>query len=322
MLSHLAPHIQANPAERSSPRQPTPTAQFGKAMLEIVPPPITYTASQRAGRAKDVSSAIKGIDCLDYINIPEIISASSNGEPIFNKHEASFFAELLSQLAGIESVVNKVVAISPMPEFKKWLISALAHNLRKIVLVGKSKDNIKYAGPPIPQANSFALEFAASRNSNDLAIGNIIIVPGREGEARRAALKKQSGASFFTTQIIFEPGSFNRFLLEYDAECRKLGLDVGTIFLSFATAKTQKNINFFKWLGCRIPEETERMLPDPTGKASIEIAHAALMSIKEFATTHRLAVSLGINAESISHENLSLALEMLGSLHPLIKEEC
>ena len=129
--------------------------------------------------------------------------------------------------------------------------------------------------------------------------------------------KTRAGASFFTTQLLFDSEAITETLVSYDKLSRQSRISPATVVLSFAPVADETDIEFVRWLGADVPEESERRLisgDDPnTSVRCIALAHEVWDSVSQRAAADHLRVPSGINIEQVSPRHLDGAREMLAA---------
>jgi 5,10-methylenetetrahydrofolate reductase len=133
--------------------------------------------------------------------------------------------------------------------------------------------------------------------------------------------KTKAGATFFTTQLLFEPTAIERVLDEYSHGCAEKKIRPAALFLSLAPVCSQYDIEFFKWLGAEMPAGIERKLrknADPA-PASIIAAIDLFSEVSNFERDKGLKLEVSPNIEAISNANLDLACSMADSISRLSK---
>jgi len=300
----------------------------GEIMLEVVPPSKRASPDAVGSSVEKISSEVNKLKCISCINIPEVIEENHVGVPYYRNIDTRIFGKSLLEKTGRKIIVNKVIAHLPKPRFETWVKeTVLEYGIKSMVFVGASREPFSYIGPSVVEANQCAVNLAKSGelNNQGLEIGNILI-PGRENEVERSISKTKAGCSFFTTQLMFQPESFSEFAKEYCEECTKKNLEWrrNRFFLSFAPARSEEDIEFFRWLGCDIPPSVIHRLQESggdIGKTSIDIAKETLSDILVFIEKNKLEIPIALNVEVIFMQNLPLAMEMIKSLSPLMVRE-
>ena len=111
----------------------------------------------------------------------------------------------------------------------------------------------------------------------------------------------------------------------YQARCRELNTFPRRLLLSFAPVSSKKNIEFLKWLGVEIPEDTEAYLKgDSTAmiERSLDVAVKVLNETLGHIKENNLAVPIGLNVEHIMSYNFQASVEMLQELARIYREFC
>jgi hypothetical protein len=221
--------------------------------------------------------------------------------------DSSRYAALLSRSSGKQCLVYKCVAD---PKFESWLeTAATVHGHSAINLVGRatSKSSDEYQGPTISQA----MEMTSS-NKTSLSFGCVCIAERHTLESAKARgkayptehqnmLRKQrAGAQWFISQAVYDPEPTIRLLKDYAALCRESGVTPRKVVLTFAPVSRMKTMTFVKWLGVKVPKETEERILNAT--KPVEESVTVLCSILQeiLAECVGVGVPLGISCESVS----------------------
>jgi len=193
---------------------------------------------------------------LDGIAIPELgHEKSSSGDSIAVKPprvETCSYALELHERFGVEVIPYRVVVARSIDGNVEWLKKARDSGVSYVVLAGTR--GVEYRCK-VEEVNTPARELGFN-------VGNIVI-PSREGEASRVREKINSGASFFTSQILFEADKAKSLFAESPVE----------FYACFSPFSIPKHIPFAKdKLNCRIPEDVEKRLYSNMPGASLELA--------------------------------------------------
>lgn len=218
--------------------------------------------------------------------------------------DSSRYAALLARSSGKECLVYKCIAD---PKFADWLETATTtHGHSAINLVGRATSDGEYQGPTMAQALTMT---AASKKTN---FGCVCIAERHTLEAAAARgksyptehlnmLRKQrAGAQWFISQAVYDPEPTIRLLQDYAAACREAGLVPRKVVLTFCPVSRKKTMSFIKWLGVKVPEETERTIleAEKPVDASVELLCDLLKTI--LSECAGVGVPLGISCESVS----------------------
>ncbi len=278
-------------------------------LLEPTPPSARASAHRAAEHLEQVAALVRRLPRIDLIDVPELVDENHEGRPYYRSGDPRSFAQRLGAATDCPVAVNKVVAhLDSAPAVEAWARETVGLGLRQAILVGGSSRYIPYPGPPVVEANRVARPVFAAAGGG---IGNIAI-PQRTGEAHRLLAKTRAGATFFTTQILFDSRAALEMIEEYDALCRTEGIAPAAVILSFAPIIDEGDVEFIRWLGAEIAEEAEReILGGGEGDASPQ--RSVRHSLKIWEEVHRgivsrkLAVPVGVNVEEIMPRHFGAA---------------
>ncbi len=303
-------------------------------LFEVVPPQLD-DIERRHRQHCDHLELLFERHPVTAINIPEIHDESQKGEK--GKRRSKFrprvspreYAKKLRRHFDVEFVVNRVTVQASAGEQEEWLIHT--HNefdIQNIVLVGGELESTEYENPSVPEMNRMAIEFlnAGQRqhgNENfqptQFTVGNICIPTRRLkefDEPDRMWHKMQSGASFFTTQIVLDRESPVALIRDLSALLDRVQAGPPTIFWSFTPIATQKDVDFLRWLGVEIPDEvSDRILSaDDPVEASIEWAETIWRNMLETNRTLSAPISMGLNISVMGLRNFENGIRLVETL--------
>ena len=264
---------------------------------------------------------------IDAVNIPEVHDEIGRGDrPVTNQKrgEPREFGMLLQDIVGIEAIINRVVVHEPYEEQMRWIEETnTTYEIENMIIVGGESSKVDYPGPTV---NEMLQIIARRSNSND---GDIfcggIAIPSRKDESKNLIRKSEHGSEFFTTQVLYDAENIIKMIKNYQIRCNELDTFPRRILLSFAPVSSQKNIEFLKWLGVEIPDDTERYLKGRPGSMtdrSLDVAVEVLNEILDFITVNNLKVPVGLNVEHIMSYNFQSSVEMLQELARIYREFC
>jgi 5,10-methylenetetrahydrofolate reductase len=286
--------------------------------FEPVPPSLRTRPDRVEAYFQELASRLRAVDSLDAIDVPELIDENHEGRPYYRTADPREIGRRLTELTQRPVVINKVVAHLPSQDaLVEWARQTVEEGIHHVVLVGGSSRYIPYPGPQVIEADRACSKILRERGGH---VGNIAI-PQREGEAHRMLAKTRAGASFFTTQILFDSESLRRTLQEYDALCQKSGVPPAAVLLSFAPLADETDAEFVRWLGADIPEAAERWIlngdESSAGDRAIEHARRVWTETRTGADADGLNLAIGINVEQLTQRHLDVALRMLSDLSRL-----
>ena len=264
---------------------------------------------------------------IDAINIPEVHDEAGRGNrPVANQKrgEPREFGRLLQDIVGIEAIINRVVVHDDYDTQMRWLEETNKDfEIENMIIVGGESSNVTYPGPTVNEALK-AISTAYNNNGGDIFCGGIAI-PSRKEESKNLIKKSKHGSEFFTTQVLYDSENAIKMINNYQERCNELKTFPRRILLSFAPVSSQKNIEFLKWLGVEIPDNTERYLqgrPGSMKERSLDVAIEVLNEILASIDENDLRVPVGLNVEHIMSYNFQSSVEMLQELARIYREFC
>jgi len=280
--------------------------------FEPVPPSSRAKPARAATEVEAVVALVEANPRIDALDVPELVDENHEGRPLYRTADPREYARRLAERTGREVVVNKVVAHLENPEaIERWAGDTVRMGLRHVVLVGGTSRYIPYPGPAVTEADRICRPIVERAGG---LVGNITI-PQREGEPHRMLSKTRAGASFFTTQIVFDAESTFAMVREYDLLCRHASLPPVPVLLSFAPLVDDQDAEFIRWLGADVPEPVERaILEGDDGDAvhrSVQRALEVWNSVVDRSRAAGVEVPLGVNVEQISARHLGDARTFL-----------
>lgn len=280
--------------------------------FEPVPPSSRAKPIRAVAEVDAVVDLIGAIPRIDAIDVPELVDENHEGRPLYRTADPREYGHRLADRTGREVVVNKVVAHLENPEaIERWASETVRMGIHHVVLVGGTSRYIPYPGPAVTEANRICRPILERVHG---LVGNITI-PQRDGEPHRMLSKTRAGASFFTTQIVFDADAAFEMIRQYDLLCRQASLAPVPVLLSFAPLVDEQDAEFIRWLGADVPEAAERaILEGDDGGAvrrSVDRALEVWDSVAGRARAAPLEVPLGVNVEQISVRHLGDARTFL-----------
>ena len=218
--------------------------------------------------------------------------------------DSSAHAALLSRSSGKDCLVYKCVAD---PNFDEWLQTAkTTHGHRAINLVGRASSEGEYQGPTIGEAMKkvaaedyvdFGCVCIAERHTLESAKARGKSYPT---EHMNMVRKVKAGAGWFISQAVYDPEPTIRLLKDYASVCRQQGITPRKVVLTFAPVSRKKTMNFIKWLGVRVPVETEEQILSADKPVEESIKFLCNILRKILSECAGVGIPLGISCESVS----------------------
>jgi len=279
-------------------------------ILEVITPPHTW-APQKVQEWANRVCKILTKHGLSYLNIPEVVSETRNGERnvrfIAKMDNLEFSKVLSAESANAVPMLNKISVIIKSDIFEQWVADAYKQGIRHLVLVGGELPNFPYPGYPVTEAASWI-----KQNYPDMKLGGITIFT-RPHEADRIHSKMQAGIDFFISQIIYEVTNLKQVIIELERLTGNEGLP--DIYVSLAPASRIRDIEFMQWLGVEIPSAVLAYLArdeERVEERTLEINRRVQEEILEFIEKKRYR--LGFNVEHVIYNNLWLSEKMVEEL--------
>lgn len=219
--------------------------------------------------------------------------------PFMRTIDPRVYSRLLHRLTAKTVVTYKSIGQLDAGQWREWLTqTARDYEIRCLALVGRPTSK----GAPYPLSLLDAFDIAAAHPAR-FTLGGVAIAErhaARASESARMLEKMRRGCEFFVSQAVYHSAGAVRLLSDYARDCRAAGIAPRRVVLTFTPCGREKTMNFIKWLGIAVPEETEKAIfsaPAPLA-ASIEVCRANLRAILEQVAATE--VPLGINVESVS----------------------
>ena len=255
---------------------------------------------------------LQSVPRVDALVIPELVDENHEGKPRYRSGDLHGFATELQAKVGRDAILNKVVAhLASVTELEQWAHDTVARGVRHSVLVGGASRYIPYPGPAVAEADRVCRPIF---RAVDGQVGNIMI-PQRTGEAHRMLSKTRAGASFFTTQILFDAEQIIDVVREYDLLCRQAATPPAAVVVSFAPIVDEMDVEFIRWLGADVSDAAEEAILNGRESGGGARSEARVLEVWDHlvrvAHDGESGVPLGVNVEQISPRHLEAAGHMV-----------
>ncbi|MGP8072387.1 MAG: mycobacterial-type methylenetetrahydrofolate reductase [Thermoplasmata archaeon] len=271
-------------------------------------PSLRSPAHRIAERVDETASILLKLPRVDAVYVPELVDENHEGRPRYRSYDPREYAVHVTSRTGHPGIVTKVVAHFPTAgALREWAERTVRMGVRNVVLVGGSSSRIPYPGPAVEEADRTVRPILDSVGGE---LGNISI-PHRSGEAGRMLRKTQAGATFLTTQLLFEAEGVIEVLREYGRLCREVQIAPATVVLSFAPLGDDDDIEFVRWLGANLPEEVEQALlqeEQALSRRTVELALSVWTAV--VTATSSSGVPLGVSVEQVSARHRASATDL------------
>ncbi len=272
---------------------------------------------------------------VQALNIPEIHDESGKSDRGKRRNDYQRrvpprrYARRLGQVFDTNFIINRVTVQAPAADQEEWLLDTCHEfDIDTIVLVGGESGNIEYPGPSVTEMSRLTRDHLnrgkrkhgdSPVEPTDFIIGNICIPTRRRSdfdEPDRMGRKVESGAKFFTTQIVLDDESPVRLLRDFSLLLDQKPVPAPTIFWSFSPVAEKKDVDFLRWLGVRIPDEiADRILSaaDPVSE-SIDCTLRTWQQLQAVNQQLPVQISLGINISVMGLRNFENGIRMAEAL--------
>lgn len=271
---------------------------------------------------------------VDGINLPEVRDETREGQRTYHysrKMEPRVCGRRLQEVfpRPLPTVINRVVVHEVVEKQKQWLQESHDQwGVRQLILVGGESPTIRYPGPSVDRAaRLITQELNPGYEEPERFICGGIVIPGRTkaltgfDERDRMIYKQKHGIEFFSTQVLYEPGSICRLIDDYEAACVTEHLRPGRIFLSLAPLRLAKHLEFVQWLGVGIPDAVRQELlhgSGEMGERSIQVCTRIVENVLLHVHAKKSKVPLGFNLGPLMSSNFSLSLELVKRVNALL----
>ncbi len=272
--------------------------QSGILLYGITPPKENNTEE----RIKEISE--KHIARIEQMDIDGLILYDIQDESDRTKEERTFefirtvdpsvYSHRYMGSLDVPKVVYRCVGNYTQDAFKDWLDS---NTDDYTVFVGTASRNQKVE-LKLSEAYDMRLEHSPSMFLGAVTIPERHI--GHGDEHKRVGFKMEKGCSFFVSQAVFDLDASRQFLQDYADYCREENVKPVPIIFTLTPCGSEKTLNFAKWLGIHIPDETETMLrhSEDMLMKSLDIAEENFKELIQ--AGEALGIPVGCNVESIS----------------------
>lgn len=311
-------HIKLNPSNKTH-----PVCLFGTVAPRSHLPleKVDEFAKKLSNTLLELHKSSRGIDGIMIYDIQEEESRSSEKRPFAycSTHPPRLFAKLLQEQTNIDVVVYRCVASRNKEEFENWLVETWQnYHTKNLVFVGASSSKEEVVGFNVNEST----ELAMRHPKTDYRIGGIVLPErhrDKDDEHIRLYQKTLAGASFFTSQVIYNVDCAIWCLKDYDSyikskiqseedlaeEAARQTVPTARLIFVFAPFGREDTLRFLKWLGVEIPLSTEkRILSRKTNKErireSIDICKENLKRILYAIEFYNIEVPIGIAVETVS----------------------
>lgn len=231
------------------------------------------------------------------------------------------YARTLRGLLDMPQITYKCIADMTEETWSPWLDEARQeYGVRYLSLVGLPTTRGRTSSLPLTQATRIAASHPGA-----FTIGGVVIAErhgaGRS-ESARIRRKAADGCHYFISQAVYDADPTIGLLGDYARECAELGTTPRRVILTFAPCGRPKTLDFIRWLGVAIADETAAaILDDPAPLTrSIAICRDNLRAILDHDYARTLPLGLNIESVSIYKEEIDASIELCHTLREVARE--
>lgn len=230
------------------------------------------------------------------------------------------YSRVLTSRTASPTITYKCVGDLDEPAWTAWLNeTAREYGAGCLSIVGRPTSGVRY-----PLSLSRAIQLAATHEAG-FTVGGVVIAERHteaRSEAARLIAKSGDGCSYFVSQTVYRADATERLLADYLRDCRAAGVNPRRIVLTFSPAGREKTIAFLKWLGVRMPAETETAIlgaASPLAR-SIEICRDNLRRILDHDYVREIPLGVNVESVSINRDEIDASVELFRTLETVARE--
>jgi 5,10-methylenetetrahydrofolate reductase len=229
------------------------------------------------------------------------------------------YSRLLRELTGKSAITYKCVGANDEAAWNAWLGAAARVGVQFLSIVGRPTSGVRY-----PLSLSRAIRLAAAHPAG-FTVGGVVIAErhtAERSEAARMLAKGIEGCGYFISQTVYHAGASERLLADYARDCRGAGIEPRRVVLTFSPVGRDKTMTFLKWLGVKLPRETQRAIlgaPDPLAR-SIDICRENLRRILAHDYAHSIPLGVNVESVSINKDEIDASVDLFHALAEVLAE--
>ena len=231
------------------------------------------------------------------------------------------YARRLRDLTAMPVIAYKCVAQMPEDAWASWLAETRRdYALDHLVLVGRPTSRGATSGLPLGRV----IQLAAAHPGR-FTLGGVVIAErhtAARSESERMLQKAGAGCQFFISQAVYDAGPTVRLLADYQRDCRRHGVAPRRVVLTFVPCGRPKTLEFIRWLGVGIADDTARaILADPAPLAkSIQLCCTLLRTILDHDYAETLPLGVNVESVSIYRDEIDASVELVHALQEVLRQ--
>ena len=275
------------------------------------PPRLGTTPENVAAAAEKLAARLAGLP-LDGVVLYDIQDETGRTQiarpfPFVGTIDPRDYARLFR----LPAVVYKALGMMDEAAWRSWLAQSKGE-VRYLSIVGRPASARRY-----PLALSRAIRIAAE--SRDFVVGGVVIAERHDSERSEAArllAKGIEGCGYFISQTVYQAAPTQRLLADYLRDCRGAGIAPKRIILTFAPCGREKTLAFLRWLGVKVPPDTERAILGAADRLarSIAICRDNLRRILDGAYASHIPLGINVESVSINRDEIDASVDLFHAL--------
>ena len=240
--------------------------------------------------------------------------------PFLPTLDSRVYAKMLHDRTAQPVITYKSIAGMSHTAWEPWLTKTNEeYGINFLSLVGMSSSQNHTSGISLAQATQVAAAHPAH-----FTLGGVVIAerhsPTRS-ESDRIMHKARNGCRFFISQAIYDAEKTIKLLTDYHALCQREGVPPTRIVLTFIPCGRAKTLDFMRWLGVGIADETMQAIldaPAPITK-SIDICCENLRAILDQPYAQQLPLGINVESISINREEIDASIDLFHALQGVLQ---
>jgi hypothetical protein len=240
--------------------------------------------------------------------------------PFLPTLDSRVYAKLLHERTAPPVITYKSISGMTSEAWQPWLSETKEeYGIDFLSLVGLSSSKSSQSGISLSEATQIAATHPAR-----FTLGGVVIAERhspQRSESERLLHKMRNGCRFFISQAIYDANTTIQLLTDYHQQCRREGIAPTRIILTFIPSGRAKTLDFMRWLGIGIAQETVDTIlnaPAPISK-SIEILGGNLRAILDQEYAEHLPLGINVESVSINREEIDASIDLFHSLQGILQ---
>ena len=283
---------------------------------DLPPERVIRAADKLSARIRDLP-----LDGLVVYDVQEEPGRSSEPRPFpfLPTLDSRIYAKLLHERIDHPIITYKSIAGMATADWEPWLAETHhEYGISFLSLVGVSSSSIEHTGISLSHATKVAAAHPAG-----FTLGGVVIAERhslQRPESARILQKTRDGCSFFISQAIYDAAKTIQLLKNYHQLCQREGIPPTRIILTFIPSGRARTLEFMRWLGVAIADETVQAIldaPIPLQK-SIDICCENLRTILDHEYAQHLPLGINVESVSINREEIDASIDLVHALQDVL----